>query len=386
MKKEITVLFAMLRCGLLDEMPDAEVQRYASENAELLYKMSRHHDLAHVMYYAFKKCNIAISDEKAAYKYLKQHAMSVMRYENLNLAQSKIYELFENEKIPFVPLKGSVVRNLYAEPWMRTSCDIDILVHDEDLERARKALVEKLGYTTDGKKDFHDISLYSDTNVHLELHFNIKENMDNVDGVLSRVWEYARPNEKGAYEYRLSNEFLLFHTVSHIAFHVITGGCGIKCFFDLYLLEKEIEINRKEFFEWLEECKLKTFYDAVLKLSKIWFSDEKHDETTLVLQKYLLNGGIYGTKMNALAANSEKKSVISYILRRIFMPYEQLCITYPFLKGKKILLPFYQVRRWVRILKKRRYKNASNEIEANKSVAQNDIDEYSMLIKKLNLK
>ena len=34
-------------------------------------------------------------------------------------------------QIPFLPLKGSVIRQYYPEPWMRTSCDIDILVDFE---------------------------------------------------------------------------------------------------------------------------------------------------------------------------------------------------------------------------------------------------------------
>ena len=52
-------------------------------------------------------------------------------YENLCSA-------FEKAQIPFLPLKGSVIRKYYPEAWMRTSCDIDILVHDEDVGRAKE--------------------------------------------------------------------------------------------------------------------------------------------------------------------------------------------------------------------------------------------------------
>ena len=41
----------------------------------------------------------------------------------------------EKAQIPFVPLKGSVIRKYYPEAWMRTSSDIDVLVHKEDVEK-----------------------------------------------------------------------------------------------------------------------------------------------------------------------------------------------------------------------------------------------------------
>ena len=61
---------------------------------------------------------------------------------------AEIYQMIQNEtlfekaknvlnsaQIPFVPLKGSVIKNLYPDKWMRSSCDTDILVHENDLEK-----------------------------------------------------------------------------------------------------------------------------------------------------------------------------------------------------------------------------------------------------------
>ena len=53
---------------------------------------------------------------------------------------------------------------------MRISCDIDILVHENDLERATNHLINNLGYSYDGK-GAHDVSLFLDKRVHLELHY-----------------------------------------------------------------------------------------------------------------------------------------------------------------------------------------------------------------------
>lgn len=386
MKKETKVLFELLKNAVFGREISEQTKTEASENAELLYKMARHHDLAHLVEYAFRINGIKACDETAAYELLKSQALAVMRYEDLNLAISQISELFEKEKIPFVPLKGAVIRSFYPEPWMRTSCDVDILVHEDDLDRAEKALVDRLGYKSKETRGYHDVSLYSDTDVHLELHFNIKENRENIDGLLERVWDYALPKSKGAFEYILADEFLYFQHIAHMSYHVVDGGCSIRYFMDLLLLDAKLCADKAAVAEMLRECGLEKFSETSLKLARIWFSEEEHDEITPVYEKYLLGGGIYGTKMNAIAAKDNKKSTFSYAVGRIFMPYEKLCITYPNLKGKKYLLPFYQVKRWFRTLKNRRYLDASKEFEANNSITKQKANDFSKLFESLELK
>ena len=386
MKKEINTLFALFRCAVLDkEMSDAD-KNEAAEKASLLFDMARHHDLAHLLDYAYKKSGIGIDDGDVAYKFIRYQALSVMRHEDLSLALTNVSELFEQNGICFVPLKGAVIKNLYPQRWMRTSCDIDILVHEEDLEKAEKLLCEKLGYTSKGERDYHDISLFSDTGVHVELHFNIKENMENIDRLLEKVWDYALPKTAGSYEYVLTNEFLLFQHIAHMSYHVVGGGCSIRYFLDLYLLDNKLEYDKSVFEKMLSDCALEKFYELSLKLANIWFSDEEHDEITLIYQKYLLNGGVYGTKINGIAANSDKKSTFSYVMGRVFMPYEQLCLKYPSLKGKKLLLPFYQVRRWCGALVKGRISDTSKEIDANSKITEEGIAQTRVLFEKLKLK
>ena len=46
----------------------------------------------------------------------------------------------DGANIPYVLLKGAVIQHLYPEAWMRTSSDIDVLVHEEDLDAAVKAI------------------------------------------------------------------------------------------------------------------------------------------------------------------------------------------------------------------------------------------------------
>ena len=113
-----------------------------------LYGVSKKHDIAHLVGDALIK-NGLIEDGDLKSQFQNQTLMAVCRYENLNYEFGRICEILEETRIPFIPLKGAVIRQYYPEPWMRTSCDIDILVHEEDLERAVKILKEKAQYETD---------------------------------------------------------------------------------------------------------------------------------------------------------------------------------------------------------------------------------------------
>ena len=43
----------------------------------------------------------------------------------------------------FIPLKGSVVRDLYPERWMRTSADIDLLIREDQEKTCEELLIDK---------------------------------------------------------------------------------------------------------------------------------------------------------------------------------------------------------------------------------------------------
>jgi hypothetical protein len=129
----------------------------------------------------------------------REQMLAVYRYEKLAYAQKEISEIFTREKIPHVLLKGAVIRCFYPHPWHRSSCDVDILVHEEDLSRACAALCDRAGYRVEGKKKFHDIHLYSQGGVHLELHFNLLSTYERCDAVLSRVWDFANENANNCY-------------------------------------------------------------------------------------------------------------------------------------------------------------------------------------------
>ena len=164
-----------------------------------VYRLAKRHDLAHIVSNFVYRNKIEIDQELQA-RLQREEFMSVYRNEQMKYSFREICSVFDEVGVAYIPLKGSVIRPYYPYESMRTSCDIDILIHEEDLEVAISSLESK-GYSC-GDRNYHDVSLYAPNKIHLELHFNIQENRDNLDAVLKDAWEYAVPTD--SYQYVFS--------------------------------------------------------------------------------------------------------------------------------------------------------------------------------------
>lgn len=148
----------------------------------------------------------AIKDcDKARHKDTRQYIIQ-------NDALQKIGATLVEEHISYISLKGAVLRDFYQSPELRSSCVIDVLVKEKNLEAALAAIENTTDFTM-SKRNYHDISMVN-SSVHLELHLSILENMENTDKLLSQVWDYA-VLDKGS-RYQLTPEFQIFHVLAHM--------------------------------------------------------------------------------------------------------------------------------------------------------------------------
>lgn len=372
-------LIASEVCGMTIDRSQYEL---TDEELAKLYKLSKSHDLAHLVGDALIK-NDLIGDGEIKAKFQKQIMLAVYRYEKINYELGRLRKVLNEAKIPFIPLKGSVLRRYYPEPWMRTSCDIDVLVHEEAVDQAAQSIVEKLGYAYE-KKQYHDISLMSDGSVHLELHHTIKENNANIDALLSECWDYAAPSDD--YECCFTNEFFYFHQIAHASYHFLHGGCGVRPILDLYLLQRKMPFDSTVLDEMLEKSGIKKFFDAAKAISEVWFGDGEHTDVTRRMEDYLLRGGVYGSTANSMAVGQQKeKGRLGYIINRIWLPYELLCITYPRLKGRKYLQLFYEIKRWLRIFNPEARTHKKRELDAIKNLSAKHKSDVNCMLNELGL-
>lgn len=380
------ILFSLLRSEFCHEEVSEDVKNSLDEDMLTnLYSLSKAHDMAHIVACALSKIS-KLGDGAISAKYKKQQIIAVYRFEQINYEYERICETLNAAKIAFMPLKGSVIRKYYPEEWMRTSCDIDVLIHKEELDKAQSALCAELSYVPEEKPKFHDISLISDSGVNLELHFNILENTENIDRMLSKVWEYSLLADNEKYMYAQTNEYLIFHQVAHMYYHFIKGGCGIKPFIDVYLLDKNIEYDRSVVEEYCRNCGIERFYLNATKLIGVWLENKPHTELTRQMEEYILTGGVYGTLENKVAIDHKGDSgKLGFICKRIFISYAALKKMYPIIGKYKILTPIMHLRRWFNLIFKGKLKKSVSELQISNSLEKEKVSSVSEMFKELGI-
>lgn len=329
------------------------------EDIDALYAISKKHDLAHIVASFLEKRNI-ITDG-----FTRQKLLAVYRREQLDLIEERVCRLFDGEGIDHIALKGAVMKGLYPEKWMRTSSDVDILIRPDDRERAISLITENLAFTVDTDAE-RDCSLISKSGMNLELHFGITCNDAKLDTVLSRVWEFAIPENE--HKFTLKDEFFIFYHIAHMQLHFSEGGCGVRPFIDLWLYKDKLEKCENAVTELLSMTESVDFYKGVKALCGVWFNNAEHGELTKLIEAYIISGGVYGTRENLGATGRHKSgNRFKYILNRIFMPKEKLRLVYPKIDKYPLLIPYYQLKRWMSLLDKEKRVSARNELSGGKN-------------------
>ena len=377
-----SLLIKILSCALNGTAPDETVkEQLTPEILGAIYRLAKKQDLAHLVSRFVSDNGIRVPQELYS-KIQREEILSVYRYEQLNYTFEEICGILDKANIAYVPLKGSVIRPFYPDASMRTSCDIDILIHEADIESAVSCFEEK-GYRFE-QRNYHDVSLYSPANIHLELHFSIQENMENLDAVLNDVWEYATLTKGSRYELR--TEFFVFHMFAHMAYHFLSGGCGIRALMDLWVMEHHMNASYSCAEPLLKKAGIDVFAVEMSKLANQCFTEHNRDAFSELLLGYIYRGGVYGSFENSAAIQrSEQNSTLIYVLKRLFLPYKIMVLSYPILKKAPFLLPFYWVIRWIKGLRKGKNKKAVADVKCAGRISDEKIEEAKAIRSQLGL-
>ena len=359
------IMFALFRYEFFKTELSAEVRSaITNESLPALFALSKRYDMAHLIAMALDDNGLLEKEDAIGARFVRERQLAIMRYEQIQYEYEQICELLEEEKIAYAPLKGAVLRGYYPEPWMRTSCDIDVLVHEEELDKAAAKLVEKLGYTCEWKRSVNELSLHSPGGVHLELHYDLTEEGRFGKEILSNIWKYTEQKE-GSVCASLTEPVFYFYHIVHMMKHFKSGGCGVRPFLDLRILDgipHDDEARRA----LLEQGGVLAFAKVVEKLSRVWFLGEEHDEMSARVEEFLLQAGMYGDFENRKAV--EKESVggkKKYLLSRVFLPNKLLKKKYPQVAKSPWKAPFYQLVRWWSLLVNRKVRDrTAKEIRA----------------------
>ena len=379
------VLFDLLRSSITGTKMSVEgLNRYSPDLLPELLKIAQKHDILHFLILGLKR-NELISKEDNDFE--KHIFKAVYRYERLRSEYENLCNALEKAQIPFLPLKGAVIREYYPEAWMRTSCDIDILVHEENTQKAKMLLVNEYGYTYQGESP-HDISLFSATNIHIELHYDLVEDgvANKSSEVLKKVWNTALVKEGFSFWYEMPDDMYYFYHIAHMAKHFEFGGCGIRPFIDLWILDNIQGADIEKRNKLLEQGGLLKFAETARKLSRVWFENKDFDSVCKQMDNYILRGGVYGNDENRIVVQQQKNGGrLKYALSKIFIRYDEIKFHYPILQKYRWLTPIMEVRRWFKLIFCGHLKHSAKELQYNSNITDTEAKKVQEFLKSIGL-
>ncbi len=278
--------------------------------------------------------------------------------ERQQFALGELYAAFQKNGIDYMPLKGSVIKNMYPNAEMRRMGDADILIRENQYD-AIKAVLGELGFVFDYETD-HEI-VWKSHAIELELHKKLVPERDiEFFKYFGTGWDFAEAIEGEPYRYALSPEMQFVFIFAHMAKHYRSGGIGLTHFIDLWVYNRHYpDMDQSVILKALEGLYLKEFYINVMQTLDVWFGQKEPNEITDFITNVVFQSGVLGSneaKILSLTAkqlkreNKARRSKLGKILRLVFPPVANLSVKYPVLKKAKAVLPVVWVIRWFDVL------------------------------------
>ena len=295
-----------------------------------------------------------------------------LKHEVQKNLRNNIKDIFEDNDIDFVFIKGLSLAKYYDEPYLRYSGDIDVVVKKDKYIFARDVLVENAKFYMKFYLD-DEMLLINNNGYDVDLHCAFTK----IDDAKEEFYKDVVSNN---INHELDNELLLFHICNHSAKHMNAGYISLQFLIDLYYVNK-LEMDRDKVERMFRDAGLWTFYERSLKLIDVLFFNKEMDEISRLYVEFLFNGSNVIGRSNKVrvgrAKNNDNKFI--YLCKRAFPTYKYMSTQYRILLKKKYLLPIYYFVRFYDIISTNRIKAASAEVK----YCITDNDEDTSLTRKL---
>ncbi len=331
-----------------------------AESAKALCILAKKHSIANLLYFAVRERADFPAPLRAVLEkelFSSAHRTLLQEHEG-----ARVFAELRRLGVPYLVMKGAVIRPLYPTPEMRVSCDVDVF-YDKKHRREVDRMMESLGYTLRESDPNHDEYVHT-SGILVEMHRNIVTEYPTVDRYYADIWERLIPVE--ACEYRMSDEDFYIYSTVHTMKHFATAGTGIRSVMDTFVyLAAKPSLDRAYLEAELGKLRLLDFHRTIERLAAVWFGGEEMPPELSDISDYILGSGTYGVAVQRAVNDtaSARGGKLGYLLFRAFPPYRWMAEKYPSLRRLPILLPFYWLFRLVTVPFKNR-KVVGNTVRA----------------------
>ena len=351
MNKSEKDLIYLLSCAVNGITPDkASVQ---AMDLEQLYQLAKAHSLRAAVYIALRSADAKDVNFQQAYN------KAVRKNVLLDVERTAIFERFEQQGIWYMPLKGSILKELYPENGMREMADNDVL-YDSTKQAEVKKIMLSMGYSAESVgKTHHDVYMKPPV-LNFELHTLLFRAASDFYAYYQNPKRLMIPDEGSKYGFHFSDEDFYVYMLAHEYKHFSGGGTGLRSLLDCYvfLQHKGDTLNWEYIHEQTKQLNIAGFEREQRELAEKVFSSVTFPELTEHEQElldYFLTSKTYGTTSRAADNTIRKyqsklrsKSRFRYLWARLFPEPKYMEQGFPFFCRHKLLLPIGYLWRIIR--------------------------------------
>ena len=383
----------LANCALCDMVPQKEVMEVMDLAA--VYATAKNQTMAAVAFYGLENwLNSPESesfevDEDLLKKWQQTRDMAIRKNTMLDIAREQLFAYMDEHEIWHMPLKGSLLKDMYPKLGMRQMADNDILI---DAAYRKQVFDYMVGLGYEGK--YHDAAAHDEFLKKPFYNFEIHNVLVSQNKLPAFAEYYKNIKDKlikaEGYAYYFRDEDFYIYMMAHAYKHHSGSGNGVR-----HIMDVKVFLDKKPSLDWqyinceLEKLEIAEYEATVRTLADKIFDSNcripneiktllKTDELDLL--SFSLGAGTYGT-IEIRVENNWKKyakgkqatliNKFKYFWGRLTWE-EALYSEFPKLAKYKILHPVLYVLRAIKVLICRRDR-LSAEIKVVRNVSTDDV-------------
>lgn len=357
-------LVYLTRCALRGEPPEAE--RVEAMDLEAVYKLAKEHSMTAVSCYALEylwgnNCTKLNPQPAVVQEWLNDKRVAIRKNIALDMEREKLLAYLEEIGCWYMPLKGSLLQELYPRAGMRQMGDNDILVDPDFRYQIRDYMVAN-DCTPGNVGIAHHDEYFKKPYYNFEIHVGLltEKRNDKRSQYYRDIRKQLQKDAGNQYGYHFRDEDFYVYMTTHAVKHYEAGGNGLRSLMDVYIyLDKKEDVLDWHYADAeLTKLDLKDYENTAKQLAKkLFVTGEALSDLETKLFLYYTRCGVYG-RMDVMIENRMKGSAavdeeitlwkrIKYSFNRLFPPaefYEYYC---PLAYKYKILIPFAAIWRLI---------------------------------------
>ena len=355
-RKAIDIVIYLAGCAVNGSVPDKK--RIDGTDLEILYKAADSHLLTAVVAYSLKKAGIT------DHAFEQAKAKSIRKVTTMDTYKKMLFKRLDQENIWYMPLKGTIIKDLYPGIGIRQMADFDILFDRNHAERLRDIMLE-LGFTCEHfDQSNHDV-YYRQPVTNFEMHRLLFDDISDMYDYYLDVKSRLIKDEGDNCGYHFSSSDLYIYLTAHEYKHYSVSGTGLRSVLDTYVIWQKLgdQFDQSYIRTECEKLGISEFEQKNKSLALHLFGDSRLTEDDKLMLEYIIDSGTYGTISNSLKANVGKfgtgrSAKMKFLFRKIFLPMRYVKMLHPTVYRHKILLPFLPAYRVIRAVTVKRKETA----------------------------